>query len=90
MLPSQQTFMMQPPTELVEAGRLSPRPGHRGSMPLGAIAWVLLGLVIAAYLGPWLSNSLGVTLPAFAMVRTGRRDEWLSLRKLADRILKLI
>jgi|SoimicMinimDraft_3_1059731.scaffolds.fasta_scaffold102157_1 hypothetical protein len=80
--------MLTPLTDLVEADKPSRRREHLGSVPLGAVAWVLLGLVIAAYLGPWLSNSLGVTLPAFAMVRTGGPNERLSLRGLADRIRK--
>ena len=35
--------------------------------------WLAAALVIAAYLGPWLSDYVGVALPAFAMVRTTRR-----------------
>ena len=36
-------------------------------------AWLAIALVIAVYLGPWLSDYVGVALPAFAMVRTTRR-----------------
>jgi len=82
--------MLTPLTELVEADKPSSRTAHLGAVRLGAVAWVLLGLAIAVYLGPWLSNSIGVTLPAFAMVRTGRPNERLSLRGLADRLRKYL
>lgn len=44
----------------------SPRAGH----PLMAIAWMAVGLIVAAGLGPWLSHVFGFMLPAFALVRT--------------------
>jgi len=42
--------------------------------PLVVASWLAVGLVIAAGLGPLLSKSLGFMLPAFAIVRTARRD----------------
>ena len=78
-------------TPLIAPADPSVSPSDRAgaqSRRLGALTWLLVGLVVAAILGPWLSHSLGVALPAFAMVRTGRPDQRLSLRAMARRLLK--
>jgi hypothetical protein len=43
--------------------------------PLVTVAWILAAFAIAAGIGPWVSKCIGVTLPAFAIVRTGRRRD---------------
>lgn len=39
---------------------------------LVALAWLAVGLLVAAGLGPWLSQVFGTALPAFALVCTTR------------------
>lgn len=57
--------------EEAAAAGAAPQQHH----PLLTIAWILAAFAIAAGIGPWVSKCIGVTLPAFAIVRTGRRRD---------------
>lgn len=63
-----------PSTLATGAVRLElPKPtALRSEHPVTVTAWIAAGLLLAAGVGPWLSETLGIILPAFALVCTVR------------------
>lgn len=50
-----------------------PKPtALRSERPVLVTAWIAAGLLLAAGVGPWLSDTLGIALPAFALICTDR------------------